>query len=461
MKNDDMLLLSRTASEMGSQVGENVIVLHINHCMENSFEFSRILKKVFKTVLFIGAPYNDRKVPVEDDFTGFYAQPAENGHSLYRRDEKLCEVQGTFVEVVRALIEKSVECDIYPAIEKGMKLLVIEDGGYHYQVFREISERYPLLMPNTIGAIEQTTSGTVRGYHIGRERNYLYPHLSVARSDIKMNVESRFIAERVLEELSGFLYGINTFMDFHKVLLIGYGVIGRRIAQIMTERPVKLMVCEKNEDILKIAENDGMRAFKESDPSCFDADTIVIGNTGCAAFNEKMLADFAKGRAGKLFLASSSSQDEEFWNFLCMLRGEKPFPEGMTLKGHKEFFGVDEYEFLCKYDGKERTKKIMLIAKGLPVNFFRPDVISLTNCMIDLIFTEILLLAKWLCENPDAERRLYLLGRSKEITEYCSEEKLFRDWLEVYGFSYEEDMARLMDAHPLGEKLRAHMLYED
>ena len=144
-----------------------------------------------------------------------------------------------------------------------------------------------------------------------------------------------------------------------------------------------------------------------------------------------------------------------------MIRGEKEFPEGITLKGHKEYPGVDEYEILCSFDGVERTKKILLIAKGLPVNFFRPDVISLTNCMIDLIFTEILMLAKWLCENPDAEKRLYLLGRSKEISEYCSEEKLFRDWLEVYGFSYEEDMARLMDAHPLGERLRAHMLFED
>ena len=112
MKNDDMLLLSRTADQMGSALGENVIVLHINHCMENSFEFSRILSKVFKKVLFIGAPYNDRKVPVEDSFDGYYAQPSQGGHSLYRRDKKLCDVEGSFVEVVRALIEKSVEIPV-------------------------------------------------------------------------------------------------------------------------------------------------------------------------------------------------------------------------------------------------------------------------------------------------------------------------------------------------------------
>lgn len=461
MKNDDMLLLSRRAEEMGPATGENVIVLHINHCMENSFEFSRILDRVFKKVFFIGAPYNDRTVPTEDAFTGYYALREEEGHGLFRKGEKVSIVRGSFVEVVRALIEKCVECDIYPEIEAGARLLVIEDGGYHYQVFRELSERYPLLMKNTIGAIEQTTSGTVRGYHLGREKEYMYPHMSVARSDIKMNVESHFIAERVIEELSGFLYGINTFMDFHKVLLIGYGVIGRRIAQILRERPIKLMVCDKSEDILLISRNDGIPSFYETDPDRFDADTIVIGNTGCASFTARMLSDFAKGKAGKLFLASSSSQDEEFWEFLCMLRGEKPFPDGMTLKGHTEYAGVDEYEFLCRFDGEERVKKVFLIAKGLPVNFFRPDVISLTNCMIDLIFTEILMLAKWLCENPDARRELYLLGRSGEVSEYCSERQLFREWLEVYGFSYEEDMARLMDAHPLGERLRAHMFFED
>ena len=458
MKNDDMLLLSRTAQRMSAEMGADVVVLHINHCMENSFEFSRILGKVFKKVVFIGAPYNDRKVPVEDGFVGFYAQTEAEERALYRGAEKVSSVKGSFIEVVRALIEQAVKLDIYPALEAGSKLLIIEDGGYHYQAFRDLFDKYPLLKSETLGAVEQTTSGTVRGYHLGKEKDYAYPHLSVARSDIKMNVESRFIAERVIEELSYFLYGINTFLDFHKVLLIGYGVIGRRIAQVLTERPVKLMVCEKNPYIFGLAAGEGLKAYENTEPECFDADTIVLGNTGCASFDEKMLVDFMQGKAHKLYLASSSSQDEEFWIFLSMLRGDIPFPEGISLKDHFEYVGVDEYVFEYDYKGDKREKKIYLIVKGLPVNFFRPDVISLTNCMIDLIFTEILMLGKWLCENRDAKKKLYLLGVNEDISTYCSEKDLFRDWLEVYGFSYEDDMARLMDAHPMSNKLRAYML---
>ncbi len=458
MKNDDMLLLSHTADRMKAGAGADVIVLHINHCMENSFEFSRILGKVFKKVVFIGAPYNERTVPVEDSFVGYYAHTEDGQKAIYRGKEKTREVEGSFIEVVRALVEESVKLDIYPALEEGAKLLVIEDGGYHYQAFRDLFDKYPRLKSETLGAVEQTTSGTVRGYNLGREKDYAYPHLSVARSDIKMNVESRFIAERVIEELSSFLYGINTFLDFHKVLLIGYGVIGRRIAQVLTERPVKLMVCEKNPYIFGLAAGEGMEAYETTEPECFNADTIVLGNTGCASFDEKMLVDFMKSKSHKLYLASSSSQDEEFWIFLSMLRGDIPFPANVELKDHFEYTGVDEYVFEYTEGGDKREKKVYLIAKGLPVNFFRPDVISLTNCMIDLIFTEILMLGKWLCENRDAKKKLYLLGVNEEISTYCCEKDLFRDWLEVYGFSYEEDMARLMDAHPMSKKLRAYML---
>lgn len=454
----EMRLLEDLAgqADLCDEALRNTIVLHINHCMDNSFEFSRILGSLFRTVIFVGAPYNENIPPEDPSFIGYSAVESEEGtYTIYRNCRKDETFQGYFSDCVHKLIRIAFEKDILPSLLNGNRLLIFEDGGYHYDVVRELVEDYPQIRNKILGVVEQTTSGTVKGRRSGTKEAYSYPQLSVARSAVKMNIESIFIAERVIEELALYLYSINTFLDFHHILLIGYGVIGRKIAETLAVRNVDIQVYDTEPAIREVACEDGYKAPEIITPETFSSDTIVIGNTGCASFSEEMLSAFFEGDAEKIYLVSSSSQEEEFIIFLSMLRGDRSFPEGIVLREQTSFEGTDVYQFLfTDTDGKQKKKEIYLIAKGRPVNFFRQDVISLTNCVIDLVFSEMFYLGIWLCNHPDMEKKLHLLGKDSAFSGETHEKELFKKWLSIYHLSEQAGMAAFSNRHPAADLLR-------
>lgn len=435
--------------EKEKELKEKIVVLHINHCMENSFEFSEIMCRLFYKVIFIGVPYNDKVVPDGYSFCSYYGIQQNGRYALFEQGQNFDCQESDFIQAVEKMIERALEKDVIPLLERGMRLLIIEDGGYHYGLLRRMAGTYPVLKDHVVGSVEQTTSGTMRGYKVAKEQNFWYPQTSVARSDIKMNIESRFIAHRVVEELSLFLYSVNAFLDFHNILLLGYGVVGRRIAQDLRGRCLSMTAYDKCPQILQAAQAEGIHTIRQIDRSCFGRNTVLIGNTGCQAFTKEMLTEFFLGEARNLYLASSSSQDKEFCVYLDMLRGEKDFPEGAVLVSCQENDYVNE----ARFDFCGVKKNIYLMAKGLPVNFYRRDVISLTNSIIDLVFAEMLSIGKELCLHKDMEKRLYLYGE-EEFLQTFSEEKLLKLWFSEYCYSEEEDIKVLMDKHPETEFLR-------
>ncbi len=458
----NLLLCEEVASKWFSKdKTKDIVVLHINHCMENSFELCRVLDSAFETVVFIGAPYNEMLPPADESFVSYGARnTADEEHfKIFRQGDVIEEFSGGFIEIVQKMIEKALIRDIIPLLEEGKRLLVIEDGGYHYQVIRRLYEEYPVLKDRVMGAVEQTTSGTVRGYNLAQNQGYWYPHLSVSRSKIKMNIEARFISERVVEELSRFLYGINTFYEFHEILVLGYGVIGRGVAQLLKARAVDIRVYDTDPDIMEVARNDGHQTVSSADYGGFSTDTIIIGNTGFASLDEHMLSCFFEGEGRNLYLASSSSQDVEFKTFLEMISGERLLPRGVELKAIYAFAGSDEYVFKCAdRNGNEIKKSVFLIAKGRPVNFFRKNVISLTNCMIDLIFAQMIMMGSWILRHPEALKKLHLLGAEEELKDESSEKELLKRWLELYHFSEEKGLSLFNSPHPKWQSLQGRLL---
>ena len=62
------------------------------------------------------------------------------------------------------------------------------------------------------------------------------------------------------------------------------------------------------------------------------------------------------------------------------------------------------------------------------MNFYRGGVISLTYRVIDLVFTEMLQMALYLCRNRNLPPRLYVLGEDNPITRAVSEKELLDLW---------------------------------
>ena len=430
--------------------GKDIVVLHVNHCMDNSFYFSEAMKRLFYEVVFIGVPYNDKEVDTDCSFRYYYGKNKKGIFELYQ-GKKLFQItaQG-FTQATELLIERALHRDILPLLRQGKKLLIIEDGGYHYSIIRRTISQYPFLQNQILGSVEQTTSGTVKCINSSKGSGYLYPCTSIARSDIKMHVESRFIGHRVVEELSSFLYTANTFLDFHNVLILGYGIVGRRVARDLREKRCNIIVYDTDDYIARIAQAEGFKTASAISSGHFPKCTILIGNAGDDSFTADMLTAFLQAKADTLYLASSSSQDREFKTFLNMTSEIIPYPEGLTLLEEVPEEYYTAYHFL--YQGKKKT--IYLIAQGMPVNFYRKDVISLTYSIIDLIFSEMLSIGITLCRDTSIPPKLYLLGEGDGFMPYLTEEELTRLWFDKYDLIYGEEIQEILDSHPGSDYLR-------
>ncbi len=193
-----MPILNRICSD-GKRF-ENVVLLNINHDMRNTYCFSAELKKKFGKVVQIGVSYassSEEDRSVFSDGIYYYAlRNKSRTYSLQRNEAPLRVRVPSIVDSMDMLITIAVAGDILPEIKKGKKLFIIEDGGYHPQTIDNLEEIYPELCGSIIGSVEQTTSGTKI---LSSRTKYDYPSFSIARSEIKMCLESVFIGQKIVE----------------------------------------------------------------------------------------------------------------------------------------------------------------------------------------------------------------------------------------------------------------------
>ena len=400
---------------------ENIVLLHINHDVDNSYRFNEFLETVFDKVIFIPVSYDE-----------------DSEH----------KTRGSFQEHIEEQIERMLSETVIPAVENGKKLIVIEDGGYFLPVYVRAIRKYTSLEGNILGVVEQTTSGTRRTLSHSINNALGFPCASVARSKVKMNLESIFIGQRVVEELSLFLYSANTFLNFGNVLIVGYGIVGRSVFKSLGSYSCDISVYDSDVTIRKTAEMDKCKVYSEVCSEMFKRDTILIGCVGNSIFSEKMLNAFMDGDAENLYLASASSKNYEFILLIEMARGEKSVG-GITLTVKEK----REYYTLYELEENGRKKFIFLFAEGMPINFYRKNVISLTDRMIDLVFLEMLMLAEIMCTHKLSDG-MHLLGESEEFKELIDEDGLMETWFSLNGFPLNDNMEKKLGSHPDTDYLR-------
>lgn len=445
-----MKLLEQTARAAKEEKGgEDVAVLHINHCMDNTFYFNDVLKSLFDHVTLMTPPYSNQDIP--EGYPGpCYHGVRRNGvyHLLKDRVELGCH-STEFLEATQLLLEEAFRQELIPLLQQGKKLLIIEDGGYHFEALSRVKQLFPEVEDKIIGVVEQTTSGTRRSMSRQGYR-YVYPCASVARSDIKMHVESIFIGQRIVEELGLMLYEADAFYSFHSVLLVGYGIVGRSCRMALKGRFCQLEAYDTDSRMLEVAENDGLRTYSHPSSEMFCEDTVVIGCVGRPSFGEELFRAFLDGQGKNLYLASGSSRDVEFAYFLQYLEGKAAELPSLVLERQETAKWYNCYRF--RYGGVK--KNVYLMAEGKPVNFYRQGVISLTYRVIDLVFTEMLQMALYLCRNRNLPPQLYMLGEDNPITRAVSERELLDLWFKENHFWYQGDLKTFLHPHPLAKELR-------
>ena len=200
------------------------------------------------------------------------------------------------------------------------KIIIIDDGGKLIDVLN----KYPSLP--TMVAIEQTTAG----YEAIRRISLKFPVINVARSPVKLKIESPMIATAAVDRLCLSLEKRDLFPE--KALIIGCGAIGSAVKKRLLEN-MKISVYDKNRPIckdLKLA--DMIPSF-----------SLIIGCTGTTSIPFQLHSLFASNTT----LVSVSSSDREF--------------DAVHLRKNLPEINVCHKDLLIK--------DILLVNSGFPVNF--------------------------------------------------------------------------------------------
>jgi S-adenosylhomocysteine hydrolase len=432
--------------------------------LNDIIELNKVFSSLFEKLVYVVVPYStETKILPSRSYSTYYHE-IENNIYFVKKDVDIITDTNDFYSAMYESIKAAFKHDVIPLVCQGKKVIIIEDGGFHYNIINELIHTYPVLETAIIGVIEQTTSGVRRYKDFVNSINIPYPVLSVARSKIKMRLESHFIARRVIDELNYLLYMANNFLSFHKVLIIGYGIIGRNISSALSALKCNIEVYDIEDGILSIAKDDGINVIDSIQNIQFTDNLIIIGATGEAAFTSLMFFSFVTSDAKKIYLASASSKRIEFQNIVNFFEvGDKDEAYRQIIDEMKNILiEQKDYGTIYNFRYKDVDKKIVLIANGYPVNFFRKNIISLTESVIDLINCEIFILIEYLLkEKENLKPQLYLLGSSDLHSLDVEEECLVQSWVNLLALQFDETDGTIwkrFDVHPFEDSLRNNCL---
>lgn len=174
----------------------------------------------------------------------------------------------------------------------GSRVIVLDDGAMMLSVFDEnfgkISKDIEIL------GIEQTSSG----FRKLEDKTLKFPIINVARSAIKLNKESPFIAEVCLKQISDYI-SANNITD-NKFLVVGLGPIGQALVDDLRKQGKKVFGFDTS-----FGHKNLMEKIKELRPN------IIIGATGKESISQEDI-EYFNSLHYPMYLVSVSSSDREF-----------------------------------------------------------------------------------------------------------------------------------------------------
>lgn len=468
IKSELMPVLSKTIREINRLAFKDVVILHINHCLEDVFIFNQLLASIAYDLIFVTVPYGSQQVSTSVPYPVYHAFDKQGEFELYQNEEPLEQISSDFNNAMDILISRALKGEIARYVSEGKKILIIEDGGYHYNILHGLDTNELKLKQAVIGVVEQTTSGVIRCANSFRTTGASYPMLTAARSNVKIRYEAYFIGRRVVDELNYLLYEFNDFLSFHNVAVIGYGIIGRNVAACLNGMNCQISVIDIDKETSSLAMKEGYSVYDTLPVDFFEGTTIIIGSSGESSFTYLTLYNFLESGSSKMYLASASSKRIEFSKLIGFFEGSYETRKNI-IKLYPDFEKINDIQIEYNKIGLayhfnycNKNKSIILVARGFPVNFYRPGSISLTYTMIDPVYAEMVLLAQHLVlYSSELKKELYLLGSSNIPYFNINEEEVISTWIEsnkLSAIKKNADVWSNFRVHPLEEKLRVRCI---
>ncbi len=274
------------------------------------------------------------------------------------------------------------------------KIIYAESGGY---ITSFLFEKYQKGFEYFKGGIEQSTNGIRKIKSISRSHPLKYPILDLSSCEVKRKVESSFVSDAIVDNLKNILSKYKTNIREKKILVIGYGTIGRQIAFRLKSESAMVYVSDLNPIYLLEAQNSGfiVDSLLNILPEC----DIVIGSTGSVVLGKDEILSL---RNDSVLINASSERKEIDWKELDSLTKDK-----------EEIPEVGTRTTLLN------NKEILILANGYPINFYNYE--SVPSIKIDLIIT---LLAEAIIQIATKEFPSNIIYLEKEIeyliTETCT-----------------------------------------
>jgi len=431
------------------QKNNHIIFFHINHELDDLIAFHNLVSHFFYKSVFIVIPYNINEFEIYG-----HEWRCENFFKIYRNDGRyyVCNDGELVVETENDIVAQMRDLCIsaFRRISDDLnlkKILIVEDGGYHYFVFREIAGMFPELETNFLGCVEQTRNG-LRSYCTFSVINSVnYPVVTVARSKIKMRIESYFIAQSAAMLTNEFLELLGESLTNQRVVVIGYGTIGRHLVKILDTYNCLQWVMENDDFICSAAVSEGRNCAAAINKSIFEKDLTIIGTTGNASFTEDMLEMFFQSKSEMLTLVSISSKQTEFKCFFEVLKQYEYNVYDIHREGR--YLGK-EYRFFIR----KKMKRVRLLGDGYPINFFCTWRQGVPISVMDMIYAEMIYsIGAFFDSKINLKNTLYMIGDKLPVFEKV-ENEIFKEWMSMANGFSEKDWKSWQDFHPCEEYLR-------
>lgn len=299
--------------------------------------------------------------------------------------------------------ELALDFVVSKARTENKHIILVEDGGYLTPVIHKL---YLDDIKLFRGVVEQTTKGIerVRGRLTEMNIHMQIPYRDVAESKIKREFESPAVADAAIQNIRQML--LNRKFTGQHAGVIGYGNIGRPLAQKLLKIPMVVHAYDMDPYKLGEAHNDGC-IDEESLSSLAEKCELILGATG----NTSIGQDEIQRLQPDSVLVSVSSDQEEISPAIL---------KTLSVRSVSKAVGT-EYVLM------KQNKKILLLGDGFPINFVGAQ--GIPNAEIDLVLTELYL-------NTIALARQELTVKktidAKDVDDLSVEREIMKRWREIH-----------------------------
>ncbi len=262
---------------LATDASKKISVLAVSHIIPSSKDYIKSLNENFNLI-------------------GIIPKPKSINQSTLQR------IENEGIPILNQFTKESITKNPHELIrllKPNKNICLIDIGGYFSESIAELKK---VLGDNLLGVIEDTENGHQK---YKKNLNSNCTIMSVARSQLK-NYEDQLVGHGIAHATETVLRQINILITYKNCGIIGYGKIGKGIAEYLQQRNVRPRVSEINAIRSIQASCDGAIVCNTDD--LIRESDVIFCATGARVLDILKLRDLRKDA----FIASATSSDDEF-----------------------------------------------------------------------------------------------------------------------------------------------------